>query len=272
MVGKTGRHYGLPNISPLSVWRIELKFQGRQVSFVKISKNKCFLCQDLVHFTCLVLRSIHAYFRSTNVDYRGSGFDRGHLAAAGNHWINQESLDETFLLSNISPQVMLTWWGASTRAVRGGDSVAWAGITGGGLVLKQIIAENRAVYDQAIFVLNNRCLVKTDEDTFLSGVLKNVFLYVVMFGAVFHRVGGGALNLLFSLAFRNFKKPPHTGSGNVVLCIIFSLIVSCATLLEKSWQRHRERNSFPKYPHVWPWVISAVKYFFLGSLKKVFIE
>ncbi|GFU24923.1 endonuclease G, mitochondrial [Nephila pilipes] len=49
--------------------------------------------------------SIHTYFRSTNSDYRHSGFDRGHLAAAGNHRSKQEYLDDTFVLSNIAPQV-----------------------------------------------------------------------------------------------------------------------------------------------------------------------
>lgn len=38
-------------------------------------------------------------------DYRGSGFDRGHLAAAANHKSSDRALDETFYLSNISPQV-----------------------------------------------------------------------------------------------------------------------------------------------------------------------
>ncbi|CAL1272932.1 unnamed protein product [Larinioides sclopetarius] len=49
--------------------------------------------------------SLHAYFRSTNADYKHSGFDRGHLAAAGNHRSKQEYLDDTFVLSNITPQV-----------------------------------------------------------------------------------------------------------------------------------------------------------------------
>jgi len=43
--------------------------------------------------------------RSLNSDFRGSGFDRGHLAAAGNHRICQKHVDQTFLLSNIAPQV-----------------------------------------------------------------------------------------------------------------------------------------------------------------------
>lgn len=49
--------------------------------------------------------SIHEYFRALNKDYKGSGFDRGHLAAAGNHKFSQKAMDQTFSLSNISPQV-----------------------------------------------------------------------------------------------------------------------------------------------------------------------
>ncbi|XP_019549835.3 endonuclease G, mitochondrial [Aedes albopictus] len=49
--------------------------------------------------------SIHPFFRSLNSDYKGSGFDRGHLAAAGNHRINQQHCDQTFFLTNMAPQV-----------------------------------------------------------------------------------------------------------------------------------------------------------------------
>ena len=49
--------------------------------------------------------SIHPFFRSTNADYKHSGFDRGHLAAAANHRLNQDLCDETFYMSNMSPQV-----------------------------------------------------------------------------------------------------------------------------------------------------------------------
>lgn len=49
--------------------------------------------------------SIHKYFQSENTDYKGSGYDRGHLAAAGNHRKTQNSVDQTFLLTNMSPQV-----------------------------------------------------------------------------------------------------------------------------------------------------------------------
>ncbi|KAM6954187.1 endonuclease G, mitochondrial [Aplochiton taeniatus] len=48
--------------------------------------------------------SVHLYHRATNADYRGSGFDRGHLAAAANHKWSQKAMDDTFYLSNVSPQ------------------------------------------------------------------------------------------------------------------------------------------------------------------------
>ena len=44
---------------------------------------------------------------SANSDYVNSGFDRGHLAAAGNHGNNIESLTDTFTLSNMCPQFPL---------------------------------------------------------------------------------------------------------------------------------------------------------------------
>lgn len=37
-------------------------------------------------------------------DYRGSGFDRGHLAPAGDMKWNQIAMNESFLMSNMSPQ------------------------------------------------------------------------------------------------------------------------------------------------------------------------
>uniref|UniRef100_A0A673M9D1 Endonuclease n=1 Tax=Sinocyclocheilus rhinocerous TaxID=307959 RepID=A0A673M9D1_9TELE len=48
--------------------------------------------------------SVHVYHRSTNVDYKGSGVDRGHLAAAANHKWSQKGMDDTFYLNNVSPQ------------------------------------------------------------------------------------------------------------------------------------------------------------------------
>ncbi|MCP4544953.1 MAG: DNA/RNA endonuclease G [bacterium] len=44
-------------------------------------------------------------FRADKADYRGSGYDRGHLVASDNQIETGIQNSETFLLSNISPQV-----------------------------------------------------------------------------------------------------------------------------------------------------------------------
>ena len=73
----------------------------------------------LEHFTAEVLRgdgersnsnfkedpSIESRFRAHLDDFRGSGYDRGHMAPASNHKRSQEAMDDTFVLTNISPQV-----------------------------------------------------------------------------------------------------------------------------------------------------------------------
>ncbi|KAM7017897.1 endonuclease G, mitochondrial [Tautogolabrus adspersus] len=48
--------------------------------------------------------SVHVFHRGTNADYKGSGFDRGHLAAAANHKWSQKAMEDTFYLSNVAPQ------------------------------------------------------------------------------------------------------------------------------------------------------------------------
>lgn len=49
--------------------------------------------------------TLPAAVRATLDDYAGSGFDRGHLVAAGNHVNNQTAYEDTFLLSNVAPQI-----------------------------------------------------------------------------------------------------------------------------------------------------------------------
>ena len=43
-------------------------------------------------------------FSATNKDYWDSGWSRGHMAPAGNYKHSQESMDDTFYLTNIVPQ------------------------------------------------------------------------------------------------------------------------------------------------------------------------
>ena len=42
--------------------------------------------------------------KSSNADYTGSGFDRGHMAAAANYTGNEDAVSETFTLGNVVPQ------------------------------------------------------------------------------------------------------------------------------------------------------------------------
>ncbi|KAJ3186619.1 nuclease [Gaertneriomyces sp. JEL0708] len=49
--------------------------------------------------------AIPRLFRAKLKDYVRSGYDRGHLAPAADVRESQEAMDETFLLTNISPQV-----------------------------------------------------------------------------------------------------------------------------------------------------------------------
>ncbi|OBZ75205.1 Nuclease 1, mitochondrial [Grifola frondosa] len=50
-------------------------------------------------------QSIPALFRSKLQDYFRSGYDRGHMVPAADAKISQAAMDETFLLTNIAPQV-----------------------------------------------------------------------------------------------------------------------------------------------------------------------
>ncbi|KAF9234778.1 hypothetical protein BU15DRAFT_89846 [Melanogaster broomeanus] len=49
--------------------------------------------------------SLPGAFRAKLQDYFRSGYDRGHMVPAADAKISQEAMDETFILSNIAPQV-----------------------------------------------------------------------------------------------------------------------------------------------------------------------
>ena len=49
--------------------------------------------------------SIEERFRARLSDYKASGYDKGHLAPAANHKGSQQSVVDTFNLTNIAPQV-----------------------------------------------------------------------------------------------------------------------------------------------------------------------
>jgi endonuclease G, mitochondrial len=61
----------------------------------RVSRDGCRFKEDAL---------IPKIFRSTLKDYQKSGYDRGHLACAANHGDSVENMEDTFFLSNISPQ------------------------------------------------------------------------------------------------------------------------------------------------------------------------
>lgn len=95
-------------------WVFEHMNKDRLQSNTNVSRTTCEFKAD---------PSIHPYFRSENSDYKGSGYDRGHLAAAGNHKLDQKHIEQTFFLSNMAPQVGVGFnrdsWNRLEKYVRG---------------------------------------------------------------------------------------------------------------------------------------------------------
>ena len=48
--------------------------------------------------------NIPKHLRSTTADYKGQGFDRGHMASAADHRSSQEAMNDTFYMTNMCPQ------------------------------------------------------------------------------------------------------------------------------------------------------------------------
>ncbi len=59
---------------------------------------------DRTHFDFMEDPAIPPHLRSTKADYQGSGYDRGHLRPAANAKSSDLAMQNTFYLSNISPQ------------------------------------------------------------------------------------------------------------------------------------------------------------------------
>ena len=101
--------------------------------------------------------------RSSLGDYRGSGFDRGHMAPAADMKRSQQVMDESFLLSNIAPQVGLGFnrdiWALLETAIRGWtrDRGTLTVITGpifeaeDGTVAYAVVGENEVAVPNAFY-------------------------------------------------------------------------------------------------------------------------
>lgn len=70
-----------------------------------LTSESCSGAQDRSKFEFQTDPLLPDHLQANNADFRGSGFDRGHLCPAGD-WKN-EFMEETFYLSNVSPQVPL---------------------------------------------------------------------------------------------------------------------------------------------------------------------
>ena len=76
-------------------WVLEHLTRDQVVRKDGVVRDKCEFVED---------GSVHPLFRATNKDFHKTGYDRGHLAAAGNHRLSIKSMSQTFTLSNIAPQ------------------------------------------------------------------------------------------------------------------------------------------------------------------------
>jgi len=80
---------------------IEEYEQAEWVAYELGSSNMNGLVKRISYFT--LDGSVSTGSASTN-DYTGSGYDRGHLCPAADMQINEASIKESFLMSNVSPQ------------------------------------------------------------------------------------------------------------------------------------------------------------------------
>eukprot|EP00124_Ichthyophonus_hoferi_P006059 Ihof_evm1s1163 gene=Ihof_evmTU1s1163 len=91
--------------------------EGSVISYDRRQRNANWVCERLDKTTlaqkladpskCSATedQTIPAFFRVTLKDYSGSGYDRGHLAPVEDHLETQTAACDTFIMSNLSPQV-----------------------------------------------------------------------------------------------------------------------------------------------------------------------
>jgi len=116
----------LPQVLPSAVAALQwagwpgfdnIKFRkGYVVSFNRATRNPNWVCEHLCAETLTGNSnrknsdfqedlSDPPHLRNSLKDFKNSGFDRGHMVAAAAIKFDQSALDETFIMSNISPQV-----------------------------------------------------------------------------------------------------------------------------------------------------------------------
>jgi endonuclease G, mitochondrial len=73
--------------------------------YEELNRESCYGSYDREDCKFIADPDLPSTIQADTVDYRGSGFDRGHLAIASNHRATESEMQQTFYLSNISPQV-----------------------------------------------------------------------------------------------------------------------------------------------------------------------
>lgn len=104
--------FGFPTMDQLK-WRSDyvLSYDRRNKTanwvFEHLTEDSCRRRDGVERKKCNFVSdpSVHPFFQSGDADYKHSGFDRGHLAAAGNHRSTIGDCQETFYYSNMAPQV-----------------------------------------------------------------------------------------------------------------------------------------------------------------------
>lgn len=89
--------------------------QGYSIAYDARNKNPAWVYEHLTaeslkgdvdrsNFSFKEDEAIPEHLRTSLADYRGSGFDRGHLTPSANHRSSPEAMSDSFYLSNICPQ------------------------------------------------------------------------------------------------------------------------------------------------------------------------
>uniref|UniRef100_A0A7S0RJH0 Endonuclease n=1 Tax=Pyramimonas obovata TaxID=1411642 RepID=A0A7S0RJH0_9CHLO len=102
--------YGLPVGQNLRIYKqfvssFDSRTRNPQWVLERVNRDTAFGEGNRADSKFIEDNAIPARLRNRLDDFKHSGYDRGHLAPAANHRGSQEALDETFTLSNISPQV-----------------------------------------------------------------------------------------------------------------------------------------------------------------------
>ncbi len=100
--------YGVPDSTGVSRGRYLAGYDGRTRSprwvLERLDSKQLKVTVDRDSESFHADREVPSELRVDAGDYRGSGFDIGHLAPAATHRTNQADLDSTFLFSNATPQ------------------------------------------------------------------------------------------------------------------------------------------------------------------------